>query len=77
MTKIHQCECDICKTKSDPEIVQHHQTNLFLSRLNEPQRRWYVGLLSQKWFNNYVEYGRRMERMIEEIDEQISKSATP
>lgn len=22
--------------------------NLFLSRLNEPQRRWYVGLLSQK-----------------------------
>lgn len=49
MTKIHQCECDICKTKSDPEIVQHHhQMNLFLSRLNEPQRRWYVGLQSQK-----------------------------
>ena len=22
--------------------------NLFLSRLNEPQRRWYVGLISQK-----------------------------
>lgn len=22
--------------------------NLFLSRLNEPQRRWYVGLQSQK-----------------------------
>jgi DNA-binding transcriptional MocR family regulator len=22
--------------------------NLFLSRLNEPQRRWYVGLLSQR-----------------------------
>jgi hypothetical protein len=22
--------------------------NLFLSRLSEPQRRWYVGLLSQK-----------------------------
>lgn len=22
--------------------------NLFLSRLNEPQRRWYVGLLSQQ-----------------------------
>ena len=49
MTKIHQCECDICKTKSDPEIVRHHhQMNLFLSRLNEPQRRWYVGLQSQK-----------------------------
>lgn len=46
---IHQCECDICEAGTDPEIAQHHhQMNLFLSRLNEPQRRWYVGLLSQK-----------------------------
>jgi len=29
--------------------MQHHrQMNVFLSRLNEPQRRWYVGLLSQR-----------------------------
>lgn len=48
-TKIHQCECDVCKGESDREISQHHQQmNLFLSRLNEPQRRLYVGLLSQK-----------------------------
>jgi len=48
-TEIHQCECDICKAGSDTEIVEHHrQMNLFLSRLNEPQRRWYVGLLSQQ-----------------------------
>jgi hypothetical protein len=47
--KIHQCECDVCKAGSDPNIAQHHrQMNLFLSRLNEPQRRWYVGLLSQQ-----------------------------
>ena len=47
--EIHQCECDKCDTGSDPEIVEHHrQMNLFLSRLNEPQRRWYVGLLSQQ-----------------------------
>ena len=26
----------------------HRQINVFLSRLNEPQRRWYVGLLSQR-----------------------------
>ena len=46
---IRQCECDICRTGADPEIVRHHhQMNLFLSRLNEPQRRWYVGLTSQK-----------------------------
>lgn len=46
---IHQCGCDVCRTKSDPEVVQHHrQMNLVLSRLNEPQRRWYVGFFSQK-----------------------------
>lgn len=46
---IHQCECDICKAGTDPETAQHHrQMNLLLSRLNEPQRRWYVGHLSQK-----------------------------
>lgn len=46
---IHQCECDVCKAGSDPEIAQHHQqVNLFLSRLNEAQRRWYAGLLSQQ-----------------------------
>jgi hypothetical protein len=27
-------------------VVYHRQLNLLLSRLNEPQRRWYVGLLS-------------------------------
>jgi len=46
---IHQCECDVCKSGSNPEIAQwHRQMNLILSRLNEPQRRWYVGSLSQK-----------------------------
>jgi hypothetical protein len=47
--KIHQCECDVCQAGTDPETVSHHrQMNVFLSRLNEPQRRWYVGLLSQR-----------------------------
>lgn len=48
-SQIHQCECDICKAGTDLEITRHHrQMNVFLSRLNEPQRRWYVGLLSQR-----------------------------
>jgi hypothetical protein len=48
-SKVHQCECDICEAGSDSETTGHHQQmNLFLSRLNEPQRRWYVGLLSQR-----------------------------
>jgi hypothetical protein len=47
--KAHQCQCEICQSDSDEETVrQHRQMNIFLSRLNEPQRRWYVGLLSQK-----------------------------
>jgi hypothetical protein len=46
---IHQCECKICRAGSDTEIArQHRQMNVFLSRLNEPQRRWYVGMLSQQ-----------------------------
>lgn len=47
--KIHQCTCDICKNESDTAVtLQHQQMNLFLSRLNEPQRRWYLGLYSQQ-----------------------------
>lgn len=47
--KIHACECEVCKAETDPDTLSHHrQMNVFLSRLNEPQRRWYVGLLSQR-----------------------------
>jgi len=47
--KVHECQCDICQAGTDIDTVRHHQQmNLFLGRLNEPQRRWYVGLLSQK-----------------------------
>jgi hypothetical protein len=47
--ELHQCECDSCKAGSDAETVQlHRQMNLLLSHLNEPQRRWFAGFLSQK-----------------------------
>lgn len=47
--EVHQCECAVCRTASDAAIVrQHREMNLLLSRLNEPQRRWYVGTLSQQ-----------------------------
>ena len=49
MSKVHDCECEICSTGSDPKVaLQHRRMNLLLSRLNEPQRRWYVGMLSQQ-----------------------------
>jgi len=44
---MHECQCANCKNQHDEEVLLHHrQVNLLLSRLNEPQRRWYVGMLS-------------------------------
>jgi hypothetical protein len=49
MTIIHQCECPICQqSESHPDQVQHQQMNLFMSRLDEQQRRWYAALEAQK-----------------------------
>jgi hypothetical protein len=46
---IHRCECEACKAGLDTETVKSHQRiNLFLSRLNEPQKRWYVATLSEE-----------------------------
>lgn len=46
---IHQCKCGTCQTGLDPEVLKSHQRiNLFLSRLNEPQRRWYVATLAEE-----------------------------
>src|SRR3954462_2715333 len=45
---VHQCQCVVGQTGTDTELSQRHQEmNLFLSRLSEPQRRWYVGMLSR------------------------------
>src|SRR3989304_310133 len=45
---VHACECETCKTGFDLNVITSHQRiNLFLSRLNEPQRRWYVATLSE------------------------------
>lgn len=45
---VHDCECSVCQNQRDAEIVPYHrQINVLPSRLNEPQRRWYVAVLSQ------------------------------
>lgn len=45
--QLHQCSCPICQSAADASVASyHHQINLLLSRLNEPQRRWYVATLS-------------------------------
>ncbi len=44
---VHRCACRACAAGSDPALARrHHQINLLLSRMTEPQRRWYVGTLA-------------------------------
>jgi hypothetical protein len=44
---VHQCPCATCQTAPDSSAAAYHrQINLLLSRLSEPQRRWYVASLA-------------------------------
>ena len=46
---IHQCQCAVCLSSDDRSLQEAHRlTNLFLSRLDEDHRRWYVALESIK-----------------------------
>ena len=47
--QVHECHCLNCQQSKDhPDWQLHHQMNVFFSRLNEQQRRWYVALESKK-----------------------------
>lgn len=49
MTTIHQCECAICQqSEPHPDQVEHRLMNLFMSRLDEQQRRWYAAIEAKK-----------------------------
>ena len=42
---VRVCQCPVCQQDAPhPERERHRQMNLFLSRLDEAQRRWYVAL---------------------------------
>ena len=46
---IHQCQCEICQSsEAHPLKEEHRRMNLFLSRLDEQQRRWYAALEAEK-----------------------------
>lgn len=46
---MHRCQCENCRQpNSHPDKEIHHQMNLLLSRLDEQQRCWYVGLEANK-----------------------------
>lgn len=57
----HQCPCvHCCQPLPGPVQVRHAQMNLFLSRLDEQQRRWYVALEAER-------LGHGGERQLAEI----------
>lgn len=43
--QVHICECSACK---DGEQEFHHEINLFMSRLDEQQRRWFAALEAKR-----------------------------
>jgi Rhodopirellula transposase DDE domain len=46
---VHTCECEVCRSGAHAATRrEHHRMNLFLSRLNEQQRRWYTAVESQR-----------------------------
>lgn len=48
-TPIRECQCEAClQSKDQTDWPLHHQMNVFLSRLDEQQRRWYVALESKR-----------------------------
>ena len=48
-TNIHQCQCPHCQSDTPhPDQAMHRQMNVFLSRLDEQQRRWYAALESSR-----------------------------
>ena len=47
--KIYACQCPHCQQEEFHQDKKlHHQMNLFLSRLDEQQRRWYVAMESNR-----------------------------
>ena len=46
---VHVCQCPVCR-RSDPHPDKqlHYRMNLLLGRMDEQQRRWYVGLESMR-----------------------------
>jgi hypothetical protein len=47
--QVYECQCDNClQSKEHPDWQLHHRMKVFLNRLDEQQRRWYVALESEK-----------------------------
>ena len=46
---VRVCQCPSCEQDAPhPDRERHRQMNIFLSRLDEAQRRWYVALEAER-----------------------------
>ena len=64
---VHQCECVHCRQAiPHPDQARHAQMNLFLTRLDEQQRRWYVALEAERLGHG----GERLLAQITGMDEK-------
>ncbi len=49
MSTVVECQCPSCQQEgAPPERALHRRMNVFMSRLDEAQRRWYAALESQR-----------------------------
>lgn len=54
---VFKCQCENCQQPEyHPDQKTHHLMNLFLSRLDEQQRRWYVALEAEKIGHGGTQY---------------------
>ncbi|MDQ2828762.1 MAG: transposase [Chloroflexota bacterium] len=64
---IGECQCPHCQQDGvHPERALHRRMNVFMSRLDEAQRRWYAALESQR----VGQGGDRLLAQIKGLDEQ-------
>ena len=58
---VRVCQCPVCQQDvPHPDRERHRQMNLFVSRVDEAQRRWYVALEADR-------PGRGGERLLAQI----------
>ncbi|WP_228536263.1 hypothetical protein [Noviherbaspirillum malthae] len=44
-SSIHRCTCPICRSnRPHHDRIYHHHINVLMSRLSEPQRRWFAAV---------------------------------
>ena len=78
--QVHACRCVACLSGTDEALSRlHHQTNVFVSRLDEQQRRWWGALEAQRHGHGGIELvtcmtgltDKTIQRGARKLDEQL------